>query len=243
MAVVVGVVDHVMDEVGAKLIASYGMLTEALRRRRVETGDADRFVERLLGLELTQATYVRGAAFVAGVVERAGAEAWPACGRGRAMLPSPPRVDAPRPVAGPHRPAHRLMRPGLLEFVGSMTARRSALSGWSSPPPGGRTRGVAAGAAEVARNGGGRSQVAIEPSTSVSMSGPGVAETPPRRRCRSPRRRCRRAGIGVGLDGEALAAPAEAAGYGLGRLAAHRHLALEATQADDVEQCEPCARL
>jgi putative hydrolase len=95
VAVVVGVVDHVMDEVGAKLIASYGMLTEALRRRRVETGDADRFVERLLGLELTQATYDRGAAFVAGVVERAGAEGLARLWEGGAMLPSPPEVDAP----------------------------------------------------------------------------------------------------------------------------------------------------
>jgi putative hydrolase len=95
VAVVVGVVDHVMDEVGAKLIASYGMLTEALRRRRVETGDADRFVERLLGLELTQATYDRGTAFVAGVVERAGAEGLARLWEGPAMLPSPPEVDAP----------------------------------------------------------------------------------------------------------------------------------------------------
>ena len=90
----VGVVDHVMDEVGAKLIASYGMLTEALRRRRVETGDADRFVERLLGLELTQATYVLGAAFVAGVVERAVPRAWPAVG-GRGHAAQPTEVDAP----------------------------------------------------------------------------------------------------------------------------------------------------
>ena len=95
VAVVVGVVDHVMDEVGAKLIASYGMLTEALRRRRVETGEADRFVERLLGLELSQAVYDRGSAFVAGVVERAGAEGLARLWEGEAMLPSPPEVDAP----------------------------------------------------------------------------------------------------------------------------------------------------
>ncbi len=74
LAVEVGVVDHVMDQVGAKLIGSYSMLTEALRRRRVQTAEADRFVERMLGLELTQATYDRGAAFVDGVVERAGEE-------------------------------------------------------------------------------------------------------------------------------------------------------------------------
>jgi putative hydrolase len=95
VAVVVGVVDHVMDEVGTKLIASYGMLTEALRRRRVETAEADRFVERLLGLELTQATYDRGARFVAGVIERAGAEGLARLWASERMLPSPPEVDAP----------------------------------------------------------------------------------------------------------------------------------------------------
>jgi len=95
VAVVVGVVDHVMDEVGTKLISSYGMLTEALRRRRVETAEADRFVERLLGLELTQATYDRGARFVEGVVQRAGAEGLGRLWEGDRMLPSPPEVDAP----------------------------------------------------------------------------------------------------------------------------------------------------
>jgi putative hydrolase len=95
VAVVVGVVDHVMDQVGHKLISSYGMLTEALRRRRVETGEGDRFVERLLGLELTQAVYDRGSRFVEGVVERAGAEGLARLWEGERLLPSPPEVDAP----------------------------------------------------------------------------------------------------------------------------------------------------
>jgi putative hydrolase len=95
VAVVVGVVDHVMDEVGTKLISSYGMLTEALRRRRVEAGEADRFVERLLGLELTQAVYDRGSAFVDGVIERAGPDGLARLWESEAMLPSPPEVDAP----------------------------------------------------------------------------------------------------------------------------------------------------
>lgn len=95
VAVVVGVVDHVMDEVGTKLMSSYGMLTEALRRRRVETSEADRFVERLLGLELSQATYDRGSAFVEGVVERAGPEGLARLWEGERMLPSPPEVEAP----------------------------------------------------------------------------------------------------------------------------------------------------
>lgn len=95
VAVVVGMVDHVMDEVGGKLISSYNMLTEALRRRRVETSDADRFVERMLGLELTQATYDRGAAFVGGVVERAGEAGLARLWESERNLPSPPEVDAP----------------------------------------------------------------------------------------------------------------------------------------------------
>jgi putative hydrolase len=95
LAVLAGVVDHVMDEVGHKLIGSYGMLTEALRRRRVETAESDRFVERLLGLEMTQATYDRGANFVDGVIERAGEEALARLWESERLLPSPPEVDAP----------------------------------------------------------------------------------------------------------------------------------------------------
>lgn len=95
VAVVVGVVDHVMDKVGTKLIPSYGMLTEALRRRRVETTESDRFVERMLGLELTQRTYDRGRTFVDGVVDRAGEEGLARLWEGERMLPSPPELDAP----------------------------------------------------------------------------------------------------------------------------------------------------
>ncbi|MDP1820243.1 MAG: zinc-dependent metalloprotease [Acidimicrobiales bacterium] len=95
VAVVVGVVDHVLDIVGAKLIPSYPMLTEALRRRRVEATEADRFVERLFGLELGQATYDRGSAFVDGVVERAGEEGLRRLWADRRNLPTPPEVDAP----------------------------------------------------------------------------------------------------------------------------------------------------
>lgn len=95
VAVVVGVVDHVLDVVGTKLIGSYGMLTEALRRRRVEAADADRFVERLFGLELVQATYDRGSAFVDGVIERAGEDGLRRLWESPEHLPTPNEVDAP----------------------------------------------------------------------------------------------------------------------------------------------------
>jgi putative hydrolase len=95
VSVVVGVVDHVLDVVGGKLIGSYPMLTEALRRRRVASGEADRFVERLFGLELGQSTYERGAAFVAGVLERAGDDGLRRLWTDPGNLPTPNEVDAP----------------------------------------------------------------------------------------------------------------------------------------------------
>lgn len=72
---IVGWVDHVLDLVTPRVLGSANRLTEALRRRRVEASDADRFVEKLFGLELSQAFYDRGAAFIDGVVERGGEEA------------------------------------------------------------------------------------------------------------------------------------------------------------------------
>ncbi|MGI9624816.1 MAG: zinc-dependent metalloprotease [Acidimicrobiales bacterium] len=94
-AVVVGVVDYVMDSVGETLLGSYDQLTEALRRRRVEADPSDRFIERMLGLELTQDQYDRGASFVTGVVERAGAEGLARLWESETNLPTPNEVDAP----------------------------------------------------------------------------------------------------------------------------------------------------
>ena len=95
VAAIEGYVDHVMDTVGRKLIASYPSLTEALRRRRVERGDGDKFVERLLGIEVGQAQYDRGQAFVQGVLERAGDEGLNRLWRSAAELPTPAEIDAP----------------------------------------------------------------------------------------------------------------------------------------------------
>jgi putative hydrolase len=94
-AAIEGYVDHVMDSVGHRLITSYGALTEALRRRRVERGEADRFVERLFGLELGQAQFDRGAAFVQGVLERGDEQALAQLWTSARHLPTPSEVDAP----------------------------------------------------------------------------------------------------------------------------------------------------
>ena len=95
VAVVVWYVDHVMDQVGGRLIGSYEMVTEALRRRRVTADESDRFVERLLGLELGQDQYERGEAFIAGIVQRAGTEVLERLWADEADLPTPAEITAP----------------------------------------------------------------------------------------------------------------------------------------------------
>ena len=94
VAAISGYVDHTMDQIGEELIGSYDRLSEALRRHRVEASKSDRFVERLLGLELDQAQYERGAAFAAGVVERAGTEGLQRLFSHPDNLPTPAEVDA-----------------------------------------------------------------------------------------------------------------------------------------------------
>ncbi len=95
VTVIVGYVDHVMDTIGEGLLQSYSMLTEALRRRRVEAAPSDRFVERLFGLELTQAQYDRGGKFIEGVVERAGDAGLTRLWETERTMPTPAEVDAP----------------------------------------------------------------------------------------------------------------------------------------------------
>ncbi len=95
VAAIEGYVDITMDRIGEQLIGSYGMATEALRRRRVEADEASRFAERLFGLDLSQAQFDRGAAFATGVVERADHAALARLWESEHNLPTPAEIDAP----------------------------------------------------------------------------------------------------------------------------------------------------
>ena len=95
VTVIAGYVDWTMDSIGRGLVGSYQRLSEALRRRRVTTDAADRFIERMLGLELSQDQYDRGSAFASGVVERAGADGLARLWHSARELPTPAEVDAP----------------------------------------------------------------------------------------------------------------------------------------------------
>jgi len=94
-AVLEGYADAVLERIGTRLIPSFGQIHEAMKRHRLERGEAERFVQRLLGLELEREHYERGEAFCAGVEERAGVEGLNRLWEGENMLPTPAELDAP----------------------------------------------------------------------------------------------------------------------------------------------------
>ena len=95
VAAIEGYTDHVMDGAGQRLVGGYNALLEALRRRRAERGEGERFVARLFGLDLTPAQYERGRNFVKGVIERAGEDGLARLWASERELPTPAEVDAP----------------------------------------------------------------------------------------------------------------------------------------------------
>ncbi len=95
LSAVVGYVDHVVEGVGTKLVGSYDRIMEAVRRRRADATDGERFAGRLLGLELSRRHYERGTAFVRGVVERAGDEGLRRLWHSDRELPTAAEIDAP----------------------------------------------------------------------------------------------------------------------------------------------------
>lgn len=94
-ALIEGCVDHVLDQVGPRLISSYSALSEALRRRRVTADPSDRFVGRMFGLTIDQELFERGQDFVSGVVERSGEDGLNRLWQDASFLPTPAEVDAP----------------------------------------------------------------------------------------------------------------------------------------------------
>jgi putative hydrolase len=70
VSVLEGYTDIVVAEVGERMVASHARIDEALRRLRLERGEAATFVDQLLGLQLDREHYEAGLAFARGVVER-----------------------------------------------------------------------------------------------------------------------------------------------------------------------------
>ena len=94
-AVLEGYADSVLERVGEKLIPSFRQIHEAMQRHRVERGEAEVFIEGLLGLKLERHHYEQGAAFCRGVVERAGPAGLNRLWEAERMLPTPAELEAP----------------------------------------------------------------------------------------------------------------------------------------------------
>ena len=94
-AVLAGWVEHLVAGIGGRLIGSATSVAEALRRRRVEASWGDRYAAKLLGVGARQPSVERGAAFVAGVLERGGEERLTRLWASERTLPTPAEVDAP----------------------------------------------------------------------------------------------------------------------------------------------------
>jgi coenzyme F420 biosynthesis associated uncharacterized protein len=75
MAVLEGYAEHVMDAVGAGLLADLPALREALTRRRRERSGLLRVLERLIGMDMKLRQYEQGKAFCDAVVARGGIDA------------------------------------------------------------------------------------------------------------------------------------------------------------------------
>jgi putative hydrolase len=94
-SVLEGYADSVLERVGARLIPSFGQIHEAMKRHRVERGEAERFIEDLLGLKLERHHYEQGEAFCRGVIERAGPEGLNRLWESERTLPTPSELEAP----------------------------------------------------------------------------------------------------------------------------------------------------
>jgi putative hydrolase len=88
-------VDHVTSGIAATLTSAPSALNEAWYRYRVEDAKGEQAFTGLFGLDVGQVEVDRGAAFITGVVERAGEEALVRLWADEMDLPTPAEVDAP----------------------------------------------------------------------------------------------------------------------------------------------------
>jgi putative hydrolase len=95
VAAVLGYVDHIVDGICQPLIPSHADIRRRMRERTGRSVPADRFMERLLGLEVTTGTLDRGRSFVDGVVERAGQRGLDRLWADDLDLPTAAEIDAP----------------------------------------------------------------------------------------------------------------------------------------------------
>ena len=88
-------VDHVVDTVANRILGNGAQISEAFRRRRVESSSQDQYVEQLFGIYLTDDQVDRGEKFIAGVIERQGEIGLTRLWAREGNLPTPNEIAAP----------------------------------------------------------------------------------------------------------------------------------------------------
>lgn len=95
VASVLGFVSHTVDGICRHLVVSHDEIRTRFRQRAVDVAPADRFMERLLGVEINERTLNRGDRFIDGVVTRAGEEGLERLWADELDLPTAAEIDAP----------------------------------------------------------------------------------------------------------------------------------------------------
>ncbi|HEX5621677.1 MAG TPA: zinc-dependent metalloprotease [Solirubrobacteraceae bacterium] len=93
MALLEGYAEHVMDAVGADLLADLDKMRAAMERRRTERSGLLRVLDKLIGLDLKLRQYEQGKAFCDAVVARGGIAALNRAWSGPEALPTLPELD------------------------------------------------------------------------------------------------------------------------------------------------------
>jgi len=95
MAVIEGYAEHVMDEVGSRVLPSLPELRAAMEKRRATASPVVRFLQRLLGLEMKLRQYQQGKRFCDAVVAKEGIEGLNRVWRSPDALPTLAELDDP----------------------------------------------------------------------------------------------------------------------------------------------------
>jgi coenzyme F420 biosynthesis associated uncharacterized protein len=95
MALLEGYAEHVMDAVGAQVLADLDSLRAAMQRRRRDRSGLLRLLERLIGMDLKLRQYEQGKAFCDAVVARGGIAALNRAWAAPESLPTPAELDDP----------------------------------------------------------------------------------------------------------------------------------------------------
>ena len=95
VAAVLGFVDHTVGEICQGMVLTHEIIRDRFRQRWIDVAPADRFMERLLGLEVDDTTLQRGRLFIDGIIERAGDEGLARLWADDLDMPTAAEVDAP----------------------------------------------------------------------------------------------------------------------------------------------------